>query len=115
MSERSALLIIKTMLECIQDTTDFTAGHQFETFILDKKTKYAVLRTLEVLGEAANRIPKDVRKRYPEVEWGRIIRSRNLIVHEYEIIDYTVIWKIVTVHLPPLEVILKKISKDFDS
>jgi uncharacterized protein with HEPN domain len=115
MSERSPLIIVRTMLQCIQDATEFIEDIRFETFILDKKTKYAVLRILEVLGEAANRIPKEVREKYPDVEWSKIIRSRNLIVHEYEIMDYSVIWKIVTVHLPPLEIVLKKISEDFES
>jgi uncharacterized protein with HEPN domain len=65
----------------------------------------AVLRALEIIGEAANRIPKEVRLLYEEVEWGKIIRSRNLIIHEYEIIDYSVVWKIVTVHLEPLKIL----------
>jgi uncharacterized protein with HEPN domain len=54
----------------------------------------AVLRALEIIGEAANRIPKEVRLLYEEVEWGKIIRSRNLIIHEYEIIDYSVVGKL---------------------
>ncbi|MFM9841319.1 MAG: DUF86 domain-containing protein [Cyclobacteriaceae bacterium] len=114
MSERSSSELFKTILKCIDEIYDFTKGMDFETFADDTKTKYAVLRALEIIGEAANRIPKEVRLRYEEVEWGKIIRSRNLIIHEYEIIDYSVVWKIVTVHLEPLKNSLNKILSEIE-
>jgi uncharacterized protein with HEPN domain len=114
MSERSSLELLKTILKCIDEIYDFTKGMDYENFAIDTKTKYAVLRALEIIGEAANRLPKEVRQRYEEVEWRKIIRSRNLIIHEYEIVDYHVVWKIVTVHLEPLKKSLHKILSEIE-
>lgn len=114
MSERSSPELLKTILKCIDEIYDFTKGMTFEDFVLDTKTKYAVLRALEIIGEASNRLSKEVRQRYEEVEWGKIIRSRNLIIHEYEIVDYAVVWKIVTVHLAPLKNSLNKILSEIE-
>lgn len=114
MSERSSPELLKTILKCIDEIYDFTQGMAFESFVLDTKTKYAVLRALEIIGEASNQMPKEVRQRYKEVEWGKIIRSRNLIIHEYEMVDYAVVWKIVTVHLPPLKNSLNKILSEIE-
>ncbi len=97
------------MLESIQYIIEFTKGQTFDEFVADPKTKFAVLRLLSVIGEAANRLPKDIRSNHPDVEWGRIIRSRNLIIHDYEIIDYSVVWRIVSVHLASLKISLEKI------
>jgi uncharacterized protein with HEPN domain len=115
MSERSQQQLIETMLECIDHIELFIGDYSFDAFYQDIKTSAAVLRKLEVLGEAANRVPKELKEKYPHIEWGRIIRSRNLIAHEYEIIDYSVIWRIVSAHLPPLKLSLKKILKDLES
>jgi uncharacterized protein with HEPN domain len=83
----------------------------FEEFESNQLVKDAVLRNLEVLGEAAKRVPDSFKDHHPEIEWGRIIRSRNVIIHDYEIIDYKIIWRIITIHLPPLKVVLEKILK----
>lgn len=103
------------MLEGIKNVANFTSGQTFDEFNKDEKTKFAVLRVLAVLGEAGNRLPKELKEQYPEVEWGRIIRSRNVIIHDYEVIDYTVIWRIVSVHLPILKISLEKIFTRLDS
>jgi uncharacterized protein with HEPN domain len=109
MSKRSVSLLISDMLDCVDHATNYTSGQSFNEFLMDRKTRDAVLRVLSVLGEAANRAPKEIRDAYPEVEWTKIMRSRNLIIHDYEIVDYSVVWKIVTVHLPILKVSLTRI------
>lgn len=114
MPERIPEIFLYDMLFCVQKIITFTHHHDFETFLSDEKTKDAVLRNLGVLGEAANRVPKPLREKYTQIEWGRIIRSRNVIIHDYEIIDYNVIWRIVTVHLPPLETFLKEIIEGLE-
>lgn len=67
------------------------------------------LMQLIVIGEAASRIPRPIRKKLPDVEWNRIVRSRNIIVHEYGDVDYEIIWRIITSYLPDLKSSLKKI------
>ena len=64
--------------------------------------------TREVIGIASNRVPKEIRSQHVDIEWERIIRSRNIIAHEYEKIDYEIIWRIVTIYLPPLKSTIEK-------
>jgi uncharacterized protein with HEPN domain len=109
MSKREFKPLLIDIVVALDSLVVFTKDHTFETFQQDLKTKYAVLRCLEVVGVAANRIPKELRIQYPDIEWERIIRSRNIIAHEYEKIDYEIIWRIVSIYLPPLKITLEKI------
>ncbi len=63
----------------------------------------AVLRNLEVIGEAARDIPEDVKARFPDIEWRRMVGLRNIISHEYFGADIRIIWEIVTRNLPETE------------
>lgn len=109
MSKRAFKPLLIDIVEALDSLTEFTKDHTFETFQQDQKTKFAVLRGLEIIGMAASRIPKETRIQFAEIEWERIIRSRNIIAHEYEKVDYEIIWRIVTIYLPPLKVTLEKI------
>lgn len=97
------------MLGSINAILDYTDGINYEAFLDDRKTRDAVIRNLQVLGEAANRVPKAARDESPEIEWMRIIRSRHILVHDYSGIDYEIVWRIIEVHLPPLQIALQAI------
>jgi uncharacterized protein with HEPN domain len=103
MSERSVRILLEGMIESIKAISAYTADINLEQFLADGKTRDAVLMQLMVLGETAARVPADFRKVLPEIEWGRIVRSRNIIAHDYQGIDYEIIWRIVTIYLPPLK------------
>ena len=102
MSKRSSNYLLNDMLDAIRAIGEFTDGYTYEMFLEDRKTHDAVVRNIQVLGEAANRIPVDYRDQHPEIEWMKIIRSRHILVHDYFGIDYEIIWRIITFHLPPL-------------
>lgn len=84
----------------------------YENFIEDKKTIKAVIRSLEVIGEAANKIPLDVRESYPEIPWQEIIDMRNKLIHEYSGIDIDIVWQTIEDDLKPLEETVRKILND---
>lgn len=69
----------------------------------------AILRCLEIVGEAASRVPGDIQRRYPNIPWPQIIGMRNRLVHGYDIVDYDIVWSTVTQDLPPLIAELEKI------
>jgi uncharacterized protein with HEPN domain len=81
----------------------YTAGLTYEEFIQDEKTMDAVLRNLEVIGEAAKNIPEELRSKYPDVEWQRMIGIRNIISHEYFGVDAQIIWEVATRNVPETE------------
>jgi uncharacterized protein with HEPN domain len=109
MSERSPSVLLFDMLDSVKTIFEFTEGMSYDTFLADRRTRDAVIRNLQVLGEAANRIPQEIRSLYPEIEWMRIIRSRHIVVHDYAGIDYEIVWRIIEVHLSPLQEGLLKI------
>ncbi len=81
--KRTAELYAQDILENINDAETFIAGISYEQFFTDKKTKYAVVRALEIIGEAAKNIPQQIKQQYNEIFWRQITAMRNRIAHEY--------------------------------
>ena len=75
----------------------------YESFINDKKTIDAVVRNLEIIGEATKGIPETIRVKNPEIEWQRIVGLRNVLIHQYSGIDLEVVWDIIVNKLPLLQ------------
>ena len=75
----------------------------FEAFTQDEKTIDAVVRNMEVIGEAANRLPDEFKERHSDIEWYKVVGLRNRIVHEYFGIDLEIIWQILQRDLPSLQ------------
>jgi uncharacterized protein with HEPN domain len=81
----------------------------FDTFTGDDKTVFAVIRALEIVGEAAKRVPQDVRDRYPDVPWRSIAGMRDKLIHEYMVVNLAVVWKTATEDLPQLAPAIRNI------
>lgn len=90
------------MLEAIDRILQYTESDSSESFSKDTKTQDAVIRNLEILGESAKRVPDEVKAMAPDIEWSRIIRSRHILVHDYFRTDLSIVWRIVSFHLPSL-------------
>ena len=86
---------------------EFTAGMQFSDFVADEKTTYAVIRALEIIGEATRRTSAETLGRYPQIPWPRIVGLRNLLIHNYDEVRLQTVWDIVNLHLPYLLSILE--------
>jgi uncharacterized protein with HEPN domain len=81
----------------------FVAGMNFAAFVADEKTVYAVLRALEIIGEATKRLPSTVPDLAPEIPWRSMAGSRDKLIHDYFGVDLPNVWHTVTVELPPLD------------
>lgn len=68
----------------------------------DRKLNLSLVRLLEVVGEAAGRVPKPEQDRYPAIPWTEITSLRNRLIHGYDQVDFDILWTIVTEDLPPL-------------
>ena len=83
-----------------------------EGFCSDPRTIDAVNRNLWIIGEAANRIPEDIKNNYSGIEWSRIIGLRNILIHDYSNVDLEIIWDIIQNKLFMFERQVKEILKD---
>ena len=110
MSEERVLLdYLNDILESIADIREFTAGMTKEDFSKDKKTINAVVRSLEVIGEAANKLPNHIRDRHPEISWQETVGMRNRLIHEYFGVDLDIVWQTTEEDLEPLDKTVKVI------
>ena len=74
----------------------------FKEILIDKKTANAVVRSLEIIGEAASKIPPEIKHNYSEIPWKQVIGIRNKLIHEYFGVDLEIVWVVITEELPPL-------------
>ena len=80
----------------------FTAGLSFNAFCADLKTQLAVLRCLEIIGEAVKQVPVDELARFPDVPWRRVARFRDRLAHGYFGLDLEIVWDVVQNRLPEI-------------
>ncbi|MCU0286583.1 MAG: DUF86 domain-containing protein [Acidobacteria bacterium] len=103
---------ITDLLNSINEINEFTAGMDFEIFARDKKTINAVIRSLEVMGEAAAKIPPGISERFAEIPWKRMTGMRNKLIHEYFGVDIEIVWEVCTNEIPILKPLLERILKE---
>ena len=102
MSERNTTLLLLDIQSSISKILDYTTAMDFDLYNTDAKTKDAVERNFEIIGEAASRIPEAFRILHPHIEWRIIKDFRNFIIHEYFGIDNHIVWNIIQHRLPNL-------------
>jgi uncharacterized protein with HEPN domain len=89
--------------EAAQKAIAFVQGMDYQTFVADAKSIFAVVRALEIVGEAAKRIPHSFRDRHPEVPWRSMAGIRDKLIHDYVNVNLEVVWKTVHEDLPLLQ------------
>jgi uncharacterized protein with HEPN domain len=102
------------ILDSIAAIKGYVKGVDLAGFKHNRMMVDAVLRNIEIIGEAAKNIPAGMRKSHPEIPWTRIIGLRNIVIHEYASVDIETIWKIIKENLPGVEPQLKGISKELE-
>jgi uncharacterized protein with HEPN domain len=109
---RDYRLQIDDILAAIARIRAYTQGMSYEAFAADTKTQDAVIRNLEIIGEAARALPDEVRQKTTAVDWRKIIGLRNMLIHEYFGISVAIIWDVVANKLDELEAACSEISDE---
>jgi len=78
-------------------------------FIADEVRKRAFVRSLEIIGEAAKKIPQNIRDEYPQIEWKKISGMRDRLIHDYGGVDYLIVWDVVKKRVPQLAPLIRSI------
>lgn len=113
MSERREYIdFIKDIRGAAAKALEFVAGFDFELFQNDEKTVFAVVRALEILGEATKRIPPEVRGKYSSVPWRSMSGIRDKLIHDYVSVNVEIVWKTTTQDLPALLPLLDEILRE---
>ncbi|VXD14869.1 conserved hypothetical protein [Planktothrix serta PCC 8927] len=106
---RSIRLYVEDILTSGVKVRRYTEGMSFEDFQGDERTYDAVVRNLQIIGEAVKNIPQEIRLKYSEVEWRKIAGLRDILAHAYFSIEDEIIWDIVETKIPPLIIVVERI------
>ena len=108
MSIRSVEMYVEDIMVAIDRIFGYVQGFDILVLENDQRTIDAVVRNLEIIGEAANSIPENVKSKNPEVPWYEMRGIRNMVVHEYFGVDLDIIWQTINEDLPLLRNLLEK-------
>ncbi len=100
---RDRLLYLKDIFHAIESIETFTAGMDYDAFVADDKTQSAVIRKLEIIGEAVKQLPEDILLLHPDIPWKRIAGMRDKLIHFYFGVDPHLVWQTIRKRLPELK------------
>jgi uncharacterized protein with HEPN domain len=98
--KRSYRLFVEDILTSVDKIENYISDLYYDDFIENHMVVDAVLRNLEIIGEAANNIPDEIRNKFSNIPWKKMIGLRNIVAHGYFGIDMTIIWEIITKNIP---------------
>lgn len=110
--KKEPIIFIEHILENIEDIESFTKKVCKESFLENKEKQNAVIRSLEIIGEAVKNIPQNIKIKYSKIPWKEIAGTRDKISHHYFGVDLELIWKIVKENLPDLKKQMLKIKEN---
>lgn len=100
--DRNYLVYIVDMLESIDHINSYCHGISEIEFSRDIKLQDAVIRRFQIIGQAAGKVPKEVREMFQDIPWAKIVAMRNLIIHDYANVAYNEVWRVIQDELPLL-------------
>ena len=112
MSERMDINFLSDIKEAILRINGYAEGLSYEKFLEDIKTQDAIVRNLEIIGEAAKNISEQLKKKYPHIPWKDLAGTRDKLIHHYFGVNFDIVWNIAKEELPEIVLQLEEILKN---
>jgi uncharacterized protein with HEPN domain len=112
MKNRDYRMFLEDILQSIAKIQNYLSGLSYDDFIQNGLVFDAVIRNLEVIGEATRHIPEDIKNKYTEIPWRRMAGLRNILIHEYFGLDESIVWEVATRNLPEVEPQIKNLLSE---
>lgn len=109
MSSRDPKIALNQILAHAREAVEICRGRTRSDLDTDRLLNLALTRLIEIIGEAANRVPDSLKANYPDLPWFQMVGVRNRLIHGYDSVDFDILWAIVTHDLPPLISMLEEI------
>ena len=103
---------VEDIIKAMDDASKFVKDLNYDSFVKDRKTVYAVIRALEIIGEATKNIPSGVKNQYPEIPWKDMAGMRDKVIHAYFGVDLKRIWSTVSRDIPSLKACFEKMLRE---
>ncbi|MCC4771615.1 DUF86 domain-containing protein [Methanosarcina sp. DH2] len=113
--DRDPVDFLRDILDSVDKIGSFIEGLDFDEFAEDDKTVYAVIRALEIMGEATKNLPESLKKNHPEVPWRKMTGTRDKVIHGYFGVDLEVVWSTVNEDIPSVKPLIEKILGEMEN
>jgi uncharacterized protein with HEPN domain len=105
---------LQDIFDAVNDIENFVDNMTYEEFIKDRKTLNAVVRSIEIIGEASKNIPETMKAKHKELPWKQMAGMRDKLIHAYFGVDVETLWKAVKENIPPLRQSIQQMLKDLE-
>ena len=112
--KRDCGVYLRDILQAFRNAQRFVGGFSYEEFINDRKTISAVVRELEIAGEATKQLPASVRRKYPDIPWSDMAGMRDKLIHFYFGVDMEIVWETVKVRISELEPLIENVLNELE-
>jgi uncharacterized protein with HEPN domain len=110
--KKDPLIFLEHILESIGIIDGYVRGTTREEFLSSTKTQDAVIRRIEIIGEAAKNLPEDIKRAHPDIPWRRMSGMRDILIHGYFGVDLGLTWKVANEEIRDLRKKIEKVKKD---
>ena len=102
------------ILDAITEIEAYTANIELKDFLANSMMRFASIKQIEIIGEAANYITPETKALFTEIQWKQIVGMRHILIHEYFGIDESLVWQVITQDIPRLKIAITKISEEIE-